>query len=60
LQILWLRPGGNQSMELILGEAKPMADGTITFTSVTPGRMAGGPEIKPTDYRFSLEFAGGL
>jgi hypothetical protein len=60
LQILWLRPDGNQSMELILGQAKPMADGTITFTSVTPGRMAGGPEIKPTDYRLSLEFAGGL
>jgi hypothetical protein len=60
LQILWLRAQGNQSLELVLGQAKQIADGTITFTSITPGRIAGGPEIKPADYRFSFEFAGGL
>ncbi len=60
VQILWLRPLGDQTLELTLGEPKQMADGTMTFTAIAPGKIAGGPEIKPTDYRFSFTFAGGL
>jgi hypothetical protein len=60
VKILWLRANGNQSIDISLGQEKPMADGTISFASITPGRMAGGPEIKPSDYRFTFTFAGGL
>ncbi len=60
IRLLWLRPGGNQSIDIALGDAKPMADGKISFASITPGRLAGGPEIKPGDYRFTFTFAGGL
>lgn len=60
VKVLWVRADGNQELELTMGEAKPIADGAITLTSVTPARVAGGPSIKAKDYRFSFSFAGGL
>lgn len=60
VKVLWMRTNGTQELELTMGEAKTMADGAITLTSVTPGRVAGGSPILPKDYRFSFTFAGGL
>jgi hypothetical protein len=59
VKVLWLKPSGNKEIELILGEAKPMADGSITLTAVMPDKVTT-KEIKPGDYRFSFSFAGGL
>ncbi len=59
VRALWVRPSGNKEVELIMGEAKPMADGAITLTAVTPDKITS-KEIKPGDYRFSFAFAGGL
>lgn len=59
VKMLWVRPSGNQPFELTLGEPRPLADGKITLTSVHPER-ATDKQLKPSDYRFSFEFAGGL
>lgn len=59
LKMLWLRPSGNKPFEVILGEPVQLADGTFSLTSVRPERMTN-QELKPRDYRFSFEFAGGL
>jgi hypothetical protein len=59
LKVLWLKPSGDEELELVLGEAKPIADGAITLTAVTPEKITT-KEIKPGDYRFSFAFAGGI
>ena len=59
LKALWVRPQGNQEIELTLGEAKPLADGSITLTDVRPQPITS-KKIRPRDYRFSFEFAGGI
>lgn len=51
---------GARSMELTLGKPVQVADGRLTLTSVTPDRMAGGPKVRLTDYRFGFDFQGGL
>ncbi len=59
LKMLWIRSQGDQQFELTLGEPKPLADGSMTLTSVRPD-MRTDVALKPTDYRFSFSFAGGL
>lgn len=59
LKALWVRPSGNQEIELTLGEPTPLADGAITLTSVRPDKSAD-KTIAPEDYRFSFSFAGGI
>jgi hypothetical protein len=60
VQMLWIRGNGEQQpFEVTLGEATPLADGSITLESVRPDRVTN-VELKPEDYRFSLRFAGGL
>jgi hypothetical protein len=59
LKMLWIRSKGNREFELTLGEPKPLADGSITLTSVRPDKRTD-VIIKPSDYRFSFSFAGGL
>jgi hypothetical protein len=60
VQMLWIRGNGEQQpFEVILGEATPLADGSITLESVRPDKMTHA-ELKPADYRFSFHFAGGL
>jgi hypothetical protein len=51
---------GARSMDLTFGKPVQVADGELTLTSVTPDRMAGGPRLRPIDYRFGFEFQGGL
>lgn len=59
LKMLWISGHGDQQFELTLGEPKPLADGSMTLTSVRPD-MRTDVALKPTDYRFSFSFAGGL
>ena len=60
VQMLWIRGNGEQQpFEVTLGEATPLADGSITLESVRPDRMTN-VELNPEDYRFSFRFAGGL
>lgn len=60
VKMLWIRGNGEkQTFEVTLGEATPLADGSITLESVRPDKMTN-VEPKPTDYRFSFRFAGGL
>jgi hypothetical protein len=60
VKMLWIRGNGdNQPFEVTLGEATPIADGSITLESVRPDKMTN-VELKPEDYRFSFRFAGGL
>lgn len=58
--VAWEKAGGEQEVELTLGEPSPLADGTLTLTAVNPSKMAGeGQELAVGDYRFSFQFAGG-
>ncbi|MGQ3099677.1 MAG: hypothetical protein ACT6Q5_05790 [Sphingopyxis solisilvae] len=60
VQMLWIRGNGEkQPFEATLGEATPLADGSITLESVRPDKMTN-VALKPEDYRFSFRFAGGL
>jgi hypothetical protein len=59
VKMLWIRSQGNQEFELTLGETKPLADGSITLTSVRPEKRTD-VVFKPADYRFSFSFAGGI
>jgi hypothetical protein len=59
LKVLWIKPSGDEDVELVLGEPKPMADGAITLTAVTPEKVTT-RENKPGDYRFTFAFSGGL
>ncbi|MEQ1539849.1 MAG: hypothetical protein ABL928_13065 [Sphingorhabdus sp.] len=60
IEAIWERRSGDRTVELELGKAVPLADGTLELTDVSPSRMAGeGRELKPADYRFSFRFMGG-
>ncbi|MFN7030859.1 MAG: hypothetical protein ACK4PC_15965 [Sphingopyxis sp.] len=60
VKMMWIRGNGEkQPFEITLGESTPIADGSITLESVRPDKMTN-VELKPTDYRFSFRFAGGL
>jgi hypothetical protein len=60
VKMIWIRGNGErQPFEVTLGEATPIADGSITLESVRPDQMTN-VELKPEDYRFSFRFAGGL
>ena len=60
VKMIWIRGNGEkQPFEVTLGESTPIADGAITLESVRPEKMTN-VAIKPSDYRFSFRFAGGL
>lgn len=60
VKMLWIRSNGDKQLfEVTLGEATSLADGSITLESVRPEKMTN-VELKPEDYRFSFNFAGGL
>jgi len=60
VKMVWIRGNGEmQPFEVTLGESTPIADGAITLESVRPEKMTN-VTIKPSDYRFSFRFAGGL
>ena len=60
VKMLWIRGNGEkQPFEVALGESTPLADGSITLESVRPDKMTN-VKLKPSDYRFSFRFAGGL
>ncbi len=60
VKMLWIRGNGvKQQFEVTLGEATPIADGSITLKSVRPEKRTD-QTIRPEDYRFSFRFAGGL
>lgn len=51
--------GWSRQVDLTLGEAVPIADGTLTLVSVRPDRASGAP-ADPSRLRFSFVFQGGL
>lgn len=60
VKMLWIRGNGEkQPFEATLGEPVQLADGQLTLESVRPEKMTN-VTIKPSDYRFSFRFAGGL
>ncbi len=60
VQMLWHRGNGEkQPFEVTLGEATQLADGKFTLESVRPEKRVD-VTLKPSDYRFSFRFAGGL
>jgi predicted small secreted protein len=60
VKMLWIRGNGEkQPFEATLGEPVQLADGQFTLESVRPEKMTN-VTIKPSDYRFSFRFAGGL
>ena len=50
---------GRQEMQIEQGKPVRVADGMLTLRDVTPGHRHTQP-LKPGDYRFTFEFAGGL
>ena len=59
--IAWVKSDGESEVELTLGKTVPLADGSLTLTSVTPSKIAGeGKALTLSDYRLSFQFAGGL
>ncbi|KTE31855.1 hypothetical protein ATE62_18855 [Sphingopyxis sp. HIX] len=60
VKMIWWRGNGEkQPFEVTLGESTPLADGTIRLESVRPEKMTD-VTLKPSDYRFSFRFDGGL
>lgn len=60
VKMLWHRPTGEkQPFEVTLGEATPLADGAIRLEAVRPEKGTDAAP-KPSDYRFSFRFDGGL
>lgn len=60
VKMVWIRGNGEkQPFEVTLGEPTHLADGQFTLESVRPEKMTN-VTIKPSDYRFSFRFAGGL
>ena len=55
----WLRPSGDELIELTNGHPVPLADGTLTLIGVTPIRTTK-DKIPRNAYRFTFSFAGGL
>jgi hypothetical protein len=60
VKMIWWRGNGEkQPFEVTLGESTPLADGAIRLESVRPEKMTN-VTLKPSDYRFSFRFDGGL
>lgn len=60
VKMIWIRGNGKkQPFEATLGEPVPLADGQFTLESVRPEKRTD-IALKPSDYRFSFRFAGGL
>lgn len=60
LQMVWIRGNGEkQPFEVTLGEPVQLADGQFTLESVRPEKRTD-VTLKPSDYRFSFRFDGGL
>jgi hypothetical protein len=59
IEIIWVKAGKDERLEVISNEAVKLADGSLTLTDVQPGRTTE-TNLKPKDYRFTFEFAGGL
>lgn len=60
VKMVWIRGNGEkQPFEATLSEPVQLADGQFTLESVRPEKMTN-VTIKPSDYRFSFRFAGGL
>jgi hypothetical protein len=60
VQMLWHRGNGDkQPFEVTLGEETQLADGKFILESVRPEKRID-VTPKPSDYRFSFRFAGGL
>lgn len=60
VKMVWIRGNGEkQPFEATLGEPVQLADGQFTLESVRPEKMTN-VTTKPSDYRFSFRFAGGL
>ncbi|HJS12026.1 hypothetical protein [Sphingopyxis sp.] len=60
VKMVWIRGNGEkQPFEATLGEPVQLADGQFTLESVRPEKTTN-MTIKPSDYRFSFRFAGGL
>ena len=60
MKMVWIRGNGEkQPFEATLGEPVQLADGQFTLESVRPEKMTN-VTIKPSEYRFSFRFAGGL
>ncbi|MFM5885161.1 MAG: hypothetical protein ACKOQ3_07540 [Novosphingobium sp.] len=50
---------GSETREMALGEAQPVADGSLTLVEVLPEKKAN-QTTYPDEYRFGFKFAGGL
>jgi len=50
---------GVREMQIELGQPVHVADGMLTLRQVTPAHRSS-QVVKPEDYRFTFEFAGGL
>lgn len=60
VKMIWWRGNGEkQPFEVTLGESTPLADGAIRLESVRPEKMTD-VTLKPSDYRFSFRFDGGI
>lgn len=60
VKMIWWRGNGEkQPFEVTLGESTPLADGAIRLESVRPEKMTN-VTLKPSDYRFSFRFDGGI
>ena len=60
VKMVWIRGNGEkQPFEATLGEPVQLADGQFTLESARPEKTTN-VTIKPSDYRFSFRFAGGL
>ena len=60
VKMVWIRGNGEkQPFEATLGEPVQLADGQFTLEAVRPEKTTN-MTIKPSDYRFSFRFAGGL
>ena len=60
VKMVWIRGNGEkQPFEVTLGEPTQLADGQFTLESVRPEKRTD-IKLKPSDYRFSFRFAGGL
>ena len=47
--------GWRETVPMTLGEPAGVRGYILNLVSAEPGKLAGGPDVKPTDYRFSYE-----
>jgi hypothetical protein len=59
IRVLICTGSRSERREMSLGTPIPVADGTLTLVNVMPPRHTAGP-TRPSDYRFTFTFAGGL